>query len=405
MKYFLRNLSFVGISVALFFFIFFSGFFIGKSDNFEGLKNGTLNNISIASTDADFEPFWKVWELLDEKYVPASTTDTVKDQERVWGAVSGLVRSLNDPYTQFLPPVENEKFEESIQGEFSGVGMEVGMDDNVLTVVAPLKNTPADNAGIESGDKIIAIDGTITQNMNVDEAVSLIRGEIGTEVVLTIFREGRNEPFDISITRDNINIPTLETRIVDDVFVISLYNFAANSSSDFRMALREFIESRKNKLILDLRGNPGGFLDAAVDMSSWFLPAGKVIVSEDFGDGTQKYFRSKGYDIFNSNLEMVVLVDRGSASASEILAGALNEHGVATLIGSNSFGKGSVQELVPVTPETALKVTIARWLTPDGNSISDGGLKPDILVDEVPEESDISLYDHQFNEALRFLNK
>lgn len=405
MKNILRNLSFVAISLVLIFFVFFSGFFIGQNNESDGFQSMGLNKASIASTDADFEPFWKAWRLVEEKYTPASSTDSINNQEKVWGAISGMVDALNDPYTQFLPPSDNEQFEISVQGEFSGVGMEVGMDEGVITVVAPLKDTPADRAGIESGDKILSIDDTVTQNMNIDEAVSLIRGETGTDVVLTIFREGIEEPFDVTITRDNINIPTLETKTVDDVFVISLYNFSANSASDFRTALREFIDSGTNKLILDLRGNPGGFLDAAVDIASWFLPAGKTIVSEDFGNGEEKHFRSKGYNIFGDNLEMVILVNQGSASASEILAGALSGYDVATLVGTDTFGKGSVQELVPVTPETSLKVTIAQWLTPDGQSISDGGLSPDILIDEVPEGVDTNIFDYQFNEALRILNE
>lgn len=405
MKNFLRNVSFVFVSLVLIFFIFLSGLFVGQGRLFNDFQKGNvLNSISTSVSDADFEPFWRVWSLLETKYIPASSTMQISDQEKVWGAISGLVDSMEDPYTQFLPPKENEAFEISISGEFSGVGMEIGVEDGILTVVAPLKDTPAQRAGIKSGDKIIAIDGEITQKINVDEAVSMIRGEIGTEVVLTIFRDGIDEPFEISVIRDNINIPTSNTRHIGDMFVISLYNFSANSASDFRAALREFALSKKSKLLLDLRGNPGGFLDAAVDMASWFLPAGKIIVSEDFGNGEQKHFRSKGYNIFGDNLEMVILVDRGSASASEILAGALNEHGVATLVGEDTFGKGSVQELIPVTSNTSIKVTIARWLTPEGKSISDGGLSPDILIDKVPEDLDIDLFDYQFNEALRYLS-
>lgn len=402
MKNFFKSISFIIVSVVLFFFIFFGGFYFGKGDSISRIPHNL--KISTASTDADFEPFWKVWNLLEEKFIPASSTKAVANQEKVWGAISGLVDSYDDPYTQFLPPKENSNFETTIQGEFTGVGMEVGIEEDVLTIVSPLKNTPAERSGVKSGDKILAIDGFITQKMTIDEAVDLIRGEKGTTVTLTIFREGIEEPFDIDITRDTINIPTLDTEIIDDVFVISLYNFAANASSEFRRALVEFVKSDKKKLILDLRGNPGGFLNAAVDISSWFLPAGKIIVTEDFGDGEEKYFRSKGYDIFNDSLKMVVLVDRGSASASEIVAGALKEHDVATIVGQSTFGKGSVQELVPVTPETSLKVTIARWLTPDGNSISDGGLSPNVLVDKVPEGLDIDLFDYQLQEAIRILN-
>jgi carboxyl-terminal processing protease len=402
MKKFFKSFSFIIVSLVLFFFIFFGGFYAGKGDSISRIPHNL--KISTASTDADFEPFWKVWNLLEEKFIPASSTLSISNQEKVWGAISGLVDSYDDPYTQFLPPQENSNFETTIQGEFSGVGMEVSIEDDVLTIVAPLKNTPAEKSGVKSGDKILAIDGFITKGMSIDEAVVLIRGERGTAVTLTIFREGEEETFDVDIIRDTINIPTLETEIIDDVFRISLYNFSANATSDFREALVEFVKSDRKKLILDLRGNPGGFLNAAVDISSWFLPAGKIIVTEDFGNDEQKYFRSKGYDIFNDTLKMVVLVDRGSASASEIVAGALQQHDIATVVGSDTFGKGSVQELVPITPETSLKVTIARWLTPDGNSISDGGLKPDVLVDKVPEGVELDLFDYQLQEAIRILN-
>jgi len=404
MKKIFNNLSLISISAVLISFLFFSGYFVGKGNSLSNIPGGSINKITSDSTDADFEPFWKVWNLIDEKYIPATTTDMVSDQEKVWGAISGLVSSYGDPYTTFFPPAENKDFETTIQGEFSGVGMEVGIEDGILTVVAPLKGTPAQNAGIKSGDKILAIDGFITQKMTIDEAVDLIKGEKGTIVTLTIYRDGTDEPFEVGITRDRINIPTIDTEIIDDVFVISLYNFSANSSTFFRESLIEFVDSGKNKMILDLRGNPGGFLNSAVDIASWFLPAGKIIVTEDFGSGEEKYFRSKGYNIFNKDFEMIVLVDRGSASASEILAGALKEHGIAKVVGTNTFGKGSVQELVPITEETSLKVTIARWLTPDGSSISDGGLSPNIIIDKVPEGLEIELFDYQFDEALRILN-
>jgi len=404
MKKIFSNLSLVSVSSVTVFLIFFSGFYVGKNNSISSIPRGSINSITSNASDADFEPFWKVWNLIDEKYIPASTTKMISNQEKVWGAIGGLVDSYGDPYTTFFPPVENEDFATTIQGEFSGVGMEVGIEDEVLTVVAPLKDTPAQLAGIMSGDKILAINGFITQKMSINEAVNLIKGEKGTEVTLTLYREGEDNPFDIKVTRDTINIPTIDTEIIDDIFVIALYNFSANSSADFRNALIDYVKSGREKMILDLRGNPGGFLNAAVDIASWFLPAGKVIVTEDFGNGEQKYFRSKGYDIFDGELEMIVLTDRGSASASEILAGALKEHGIAKIVGSNTFGKGSVQELVPITSDTSLKVTIARWLTPDGTSISDGGLSPNILIDTVPEGVELELFEYQFSEAIRILN-
>ena len=343
----------------------------------------------------DFSSFWQAWNIINEKFVTTATSTTA--QEKVYGAIEGLAKSLGDPYTVFFPPEESKAFETEISGKFEGVGMELGIKDNILSVVAPLKDTPAFRAGIKSGDKIIKINDTLSADMTVEAAVKMIRGPRGTEVRLTIAREGKNEPLEIKIVRDVINIPTIDTEIkqvvaadgsdgsnnpwVNGIYVIKLYNFSANSSNLFREALRSFIESGTHKLILDLRGNPGGYLEAAVDMASWFLPTGKVVVSEEYAKGTEPTIhRSRGYNIFNDTLKMVILVNEGSASASEILAGALREQSIAKLIGAKTFGKGSVQELVKITPDTSLKLTIARWLTPLGHSISEEGLTPDYEV-------------------------
>lgn len=334
--------------------------------------------------EVDFSPFWIVWSKINEKYVEGN--GEADPQEKLWGAIEGLVGSLGDPYSVFLPPAESEMFESEIQGKFEGVGMEIGMRDGVLTVVAPLKGTPAYRAGMKTGDKVVKIDDKETFDLSLDQAVRLIRGKKGTPVVLTVVREGEDDLLEIEIIRDVINIPTLDTEKREDgIFVIKLYNFSANSPSMFREALREFIFSGSGKLILDLRGNPGGYLEASVDIASWFLPVGKVVAREEFGDGGEILYRSKGYDIFN-DLPMVILINQGSASASEILAGALSEHGIATLVGEQTFGKGSVQELIQITSKTSLKLTIARWLTPNGVSISKEGLTPDVKVEMTKED-------------------
>lgn len=375
MKSIYRKTSAIVLSVLLFVLIFGAGFFIGNS------KHSFWGNGVSAEEPLDLKSFWKAFSILEDKFVQTSGEDVV-DQDKIYGAISGLVDSYGDPYTVFLPPTENEQFEETISGVFSGVGMEVGVRDNFITVISPLKNSPAEKAGVKSGDKIIAIDGQNSIDMTTDEAIELIRGEKGKPVSITVIRDGEKDPLTIEIIRDTILIPTIETKTVNDVFVISLYNFSATAPSEFRNALREFVQSKKHKLILDFRGNPGGFLNSAVDITSWFLPAGKIIAIEDFGEGKdQKLFRSKGYNIFNDNLKMVILIDGGSASASEIVAGALKEHDIATLVGKTTFGKGSVQELFDITDETSLKVTIAKWLTPEGKSISEGGLAPDVEVD------------------------
>lgn len=366
--------------------IFFMGYQTGNS-SMPSIPPGVPLGAA-ASEDADFSAFWKVWSALEEKFVAATTTSEISIEEKIYGATVGLAESYGDPYTVFLPPRENELFETSINGSFSGVGMEVGMRGNAITVIAPLKGTPADRAGMQPGDILLKVDDTLMQGMNVDEAVELIRGEKGTAVTLTVLREGKSEPVEVRIIRDTISIPTISHGLEDNgVYLIQLYNFSAPSSLEFRNALRAFSQTSSDKLVLDLRGNPGGFLDAAVEMASYFLPAGKIVVTEDYGEGKEdRVHRSKGYDLFGDDLSMVILVNQGSASASEILAGALGEHGVATLVGETTFGKGSVQELVQITNNTSLKVTVARWLTPNGTSISDGGLTPDIEVERTIED-------------------
>jgi carboxyl-terminal processing protease len=383
--------------------VFYSGFYFGQQDS-KVVISGIENINQGKPEDVDFAAFWKAWNLLEEKYVSASTTKkSVNEQDRVWGAIKGLTESLGDPYTVFFPPVESKLFESDIRGNFEGVGMEISSQEGTLTVIAPLKGSPAEKAGIRAGDKIIRIDDKETAGISGDEAVQLIRGPKGTAVTFTIIR-GEEEPLTVSVTRDVIDIPTINTeRLGDGIFLIELYSFSAPSPNLFRNALREFIESGDNKLILDLRGNPGGYLEAALDMASWFLPTGKVVIREDFGGSKdEKAYRSKGYDIFNDNLKFVILVDGGSASASEILAGALREHGKAVLIGEKTFGKGSVQELVNITDETSLKITVARWLTPNGVSISDHGIEPDIKVERT-EEDVLNGRDPQLERAKQYL--
>lgn len=354
----------------------------------------------------DFTQFWVAWNAINERYVPTKAK-TVTNEEKVWGAIQGLAGSLGDPYTFFLPPQEKSLFEEDVSGAFGGVGMQIGLKDGILTVIAPLKDSPAARAGIEKGDKVLLVDGATTSEMTLDKALYLIRGKIGTPVTLTLWRDGRaepNEPFDVTVIREEIKVPTIDTEKKDGVFIIRLYGFPATGAELFRGALREFVQSGTDKLVLDLRGNPGGYLEIAVDMASWFLPQGKVIVSEEGKRGVGQVYRSKGYDVFGDKFRFVILVDGGSASASEILAGALAQHGVATLVGQKTFGKGSVQELVPITETASLKLTIARWVTPDGTNLSEGGLTPDVPVEFTKEEAEKG-EDPQLDRAIEIVKK
>ena len=403
---------------------YFLGFKSGvKSVPAESLVASVVNKDGEVS-DVDFSTFWTAWKILDEKFSSnaTSTATSTSNQERVWGAIKGMTESLGDPYTVFFPPEEAEIFKSEIAGSFSGVGMEVGIKDGKLAVVAPIKDSPADKAGVKAGDFIVKIDDLDSLSLSTDKAVKLIRGESGTVVKLTLAREGVANPVVISITRAVIDIPTIKTDTVDEksapgdapkstglrkdgIFVVSLYSFSANSANLFRGALKDFVNSGSSKLILDLRGNPGGYLEAAVDMASWFLPSGKVIVREESHSGSiDREFRSKGYDIFTDKLRMVILVDGGSASASEILAGALSEHGKATLVGTKTFGKGSVQELISITDDTSLKVTVARWLTPNGKSISHEGIVPDHVVPFTADDAKAKR-DPQMDKAVELLSK
>ncbi len=358
----------------------------------------------------DMSAVWKAWRVIDERFVPASvatsTASNDRDQntERVYGMIAGLAGSLDDPYSYFLPPVEQKQFEDDMSGAFEGVGMEIAVREQILTVVSPLKESPAEKAGLKAGDRILKIDGEETRGFDITTAVSKIRGEKGSIVTLTVIREGWTAPQEIPVTRDVINFPILTSELrADGVFVIELASFTANAPGLFRNALREFVESGSNKLIVDVRGNPGGYLDAAVDMASWFLPAGKIVVTEDYaGHQDNVVHRSRGYDVFNENLRMVILVDKGSASASEILALALRGHGKAQLVGTPTFGKGSVQELIEITPDTSLKLTVARWIGPNDEPIPHSGIIPDVEVSVSDEDREAGI-DPQFDKALELL--
>ena len=399
----LKNIGLTLVMLAILGAVFGTGLYVGVQMPAESKIAGLINKQPTApiADDVSFAPFWQAWSIIEQKYVDR---EKLNHQTMMYGAVSGLLDSIGDPYTMFFPPRENKEFQNEIKGEFEGVGMEVGIRKNILTVISPLKGTPAEKAGILPGDKIVRIDDTSSADLSIEEAVRLIRGPRGSVVKLTVLHNGDEQPTIISVTRGVITIPTIDVestaatfakvgenetkKIAEDpeVFVIRLYNFSESSAFRFRDALRRMISENKKELILDLRNNPGGYLESAVDMASWFLPQGKTVVTEQYGQqGSERVHRSYGYNVFKE-LKMVILVNQGSASAAEILAGALRDHGIAQLIGEKTFGKGSVQELIPLTSETSLKVTIAKWVTPKGQALSEGGLEPDIAVKPTKEE-------------------
>ena len=357
---------------------------------------------NVDGVDADMQLFAESWSLLEEFFEGSEGHVLPTAEERVRGAVEGLVKSYNDPHSAFLAPELAKRFEEDTQGNFGGVGMEIDSRDDLIVVVAPLKGTPAEAAGLRSGDAVIGIEGDSTLGMSVEEAVQRIRGEVGTPVNLTILREGE-EVFDVTITRDIITIPTIEIEEVDGVFVIRIFNFSASVVSEFESALQSYKDSGLSKLIIDVRGNPGGFLDAAIDITSYFVPKGEPVVYEVGGE-EETVHRSKGFDIGLPETDMVVLVNGGSASASEILAGALSEYDIATLVGTQTFGKGSVQQVFSLHTDNGslIKLTVAQWYTPNRQSISENGLDPDYEVEMTFDDID-SGGDPQLDRAIELL--
>lgn len=382
--------------------VFVGGFFIGRSSTVNGDSITTTIDQPVTLNGKDLSQFWSVWKLLDDKY--PFKEKVPNDNDRIYGAIQGMVSSFKDPYTMFFPPKEAQLFADEVKGEFSGIGMEVGAKDGLLTVVSPLKGSPAEKAGMLPGDVLAKINGQTTEGMSVDEAVSLIRGKAGTTVVLTVARKGKTDFIDVTITRDTIAMPIIDTKVEGDIFIINIYSFSENSAKLFNDALVKFSDSHLKKLIIDLRNNPGGYLDAAVDIGSDFIPEGKIIVRENEGNNNpETVYRSHGTDIqLPAGLKIELLVNNGSASASEILAGAMSEHGVADIVGTTpTFGKGSVQELIPLPDGSSVKITVAKWYTPNGISISDKGITPKYLVKTKPTEKDI---DPVMDKALSLLN-
>jgi carboxyl-terminal processing protease len=373
------------LSLFIFCAIFITGFRFGKNyysfKNFnDNLNNGGVIQFRSANSpkNIDFSLFWDVWNYLEDYYVKSSNLD---NQQMIYGAISGLVNSLNDPYSVFLTPEDAQKFNEDVKGSFSGIGIEIGMKNNILTVIAPIKDTPAFKAGLRAGDKILAIDNELTDGLILDEAVKKIRGEKGTTVTLTIMRDSFTEPKDFVIERDVINVPALELSFLDNnIAYLQLLNFNENSADEFYKAANQINNKKSPGIILDLRNNPGGYLEISVDIASYFLDKGEIVLREKGNDNREKLYYSSEKRPSLKEIPLVILTNEGTASAAEILAGALRDNRNIKIIGEKSFGKGSVQSLLPLKDSSMLKITIAEWFTPNGTAINDKGLEPDIKI-------------------------
>lgn len=347
----------------------------------------------------DFSLFWEAVRTLKDNYVDVSG---VTDKKILDGAIKGALGATNDPYTTYFPPVEAEKFQQDLSGSFGGIGAELGFRNGQVIVIAPLKGSPAERAGIKAADAIFKIDATSTEGMSVDDAVKIIRGVPGTKLKLEIFRDGWKKEKTFEITREVIQVPTADFEIKDgNVGYIHLYNFNANSPQLFYNAAFSTLTRGAHGIILDLRNNPGGFLDAAVDISGWFVKRGEAVVKERLRNGEVTERRANGNEAF-LQMPVVVLVNEGSASAAEILAGALRDLRGAKLVGQKTFGKGSVQEIQSLSDGSQLKITVAKWLTPADIEIDKKGLEPDAAV-EIKDEDTAKGRDPQLEKAVELL--
>lgn len=330
--------------------------------------------------DVSFQQFWQVWDLVHELYLH----QPLSEKDLFYGAITGMVDALEDPYSVYFDPISAASFNEELEGEYSGIGAEIGKEEDYIVVVAPLSGSPAESAGLLSGDYIVAVDGEDIIGATVDYAVSIIRGKANTEVVLTIVRNGFDSTLEIPITRSEIKINSVEWELRDDgIMYIQLSIFNEDTTSLFRQAAQEILTADAKGIILDLRNDPGGLLTEAINVAGFWIDNDPV-VSQRIGDIIESYSAS-GFALL-SDIPTVVLVDGGSASGSEILAGALQDYNLATLIGEQTFGKGSVQDYYEFDDGSALKVTTAEWLTPLGRSIDKVGITPDIIVEYTIED-------------------
>jgi len=400
------------IAVAIFMVIaFFIGTMFGLNRQLNKNTAGTgdqavggkvLNTDSLPDylgKDVNFKNFWKVWDILKAKHIDR---DKITDTQLYYGALKGVVEALNDPYSAYFNPATSKEFSDELQGKFEGIGAEIGIRDERLTVIAPLPDSPAEKAGIKALDKILAIDDKDTTGIALDQAVKNIRGDKGTTVTLSIVRQGSAEVKKITITRDTIKIKSVTYQNKDGYAYIKISNFNADTNSLFLEAVTELVKSSPKGVILDLRNDPGGYLDTAVAIAGYWVTRGEVVVKEEFNEAElNQDYRSSGSAQLK-DYPTAVLVNGGSASASEIVAGALQDLGLATIIGAITFGKGSVQELEKLSDGSSVKITIARWLTPHGRTIEKNGITPDIIV-EMNDEDYEANRDPQLDKAIATL--
>jgi len=345
-----------------------------------------------------FKPFWQAWDLVQAQYVD----QPVDEESMMRGAIRGMLESLGDQNTGYMDPIEYQQANAPLEGEYEGIGAWVDTSGEFLTIISPMEGSPAEAAGLQSGDRIIAVDGEDVTGMDPSLVLRKVLGPQGTTVELTIAREGVDEPIVVSVVRQKIIVPTLEAEMLENkITYIQIYNFGEDTDSELRSQLRRLMKEDPVGLILDLRGNPGGYLDTAIHVVSEFIEEG-VVMYEEYGDGTRTTYNARGGGLATS-IPLVVLIDQGSASASEITAGAIQDLKRGILVGTRSFGKGTVQKWTPLeNDQGAVKITVARWLTPNERLISGVGLEPDVEVLFTEEDVEADR-DPQLEKAIELL--
>ena len=347
-----------------------------------------------------FKPFWQTWGIVDDQFVE----QPVNEEALMRGAIRGMLESLGDEHTSYMDPDQFHQANIPMDGEYEGIGAWVDPTGEYLVIISPMPDSPAEEAGLQPGDVIIAVDGDDMTGIDGNLIIRRVLGPADSIVTLTIHREDVSEPFDVEVKRARITVPSVDSEMLeDDIAYIQLINFGDNSTDDLRNALRDALKEEPAGLILDLRNNGGGYLTSAVEVASEFISDG-VILYEEYGDGSRDTYNALRGGLA-TDINMVVLINEGSASASEIVAGAIQDHERGFLVGTTSFGKGSVQNWIPLPEEQgAVRVTIARWLTPNERTIHQIGLEPDYVV-VITEEDIESERDSQLDKAIELLTK
>jgi len=398
-KYLIIYLAIIIICVS-----FIAGLVVGQQTTW-GSGQGQVVNFPAAGEkpaylfqDVNFDLFQEVWQTVKDNYIDR---DKILDSELFYGALRGIVAALGDPHSAFYDPQTTFEFSAELEGQFEGIGAEISIKNNQLMIVSPLPNTPAYQAGLETGDRILAIDDQDTSLLTLDQAVNLIRGERGTKVRLLISREGWLEPKEIEIVRDKIHFDSVRWQFRDDnIAYVEIISFNDDTVRLFNQATNDILIKNPKGIIIDLRNNPGGYLDQAIELASAWIEEGPIVL--ETYDGQQNPYLAEGQALLK-DYPTVVLVNGGSASGSEIVAGALQDYGKATIVGEQTFGKGSVQELKLLSNNSSVKLTVARWLTPEGRSIDQEGITPDLVVELTKEDYDNDR-DPQLDKAIELLD-